>query len=219
MMETDIKNKCWLPIKGFPDYRINRKTKRVESKKSGKWSEVGKNSKTVHLLRKENGRSRDYNWTHGRILFAATFGYDPSQIPSDVFIDKNGQLTTTKEIACNSHKRMRNVDLYYREAVRFSKEVLAAYKSNDYCKVIENLASHERYVKKYINNSLNLYGQDAVNELWHNTLEETINTIKKKNSVVFCPRRYLVRVAKAMHSREAKRKRLITSYESYIYKI
>lgn len=190
----------WKEIPGYPNYQINISTLDVKNISTNKTLVIRKG--LVQLC----GDVDRVSINIPRLLFCATRGINPNQVPRNILIlmedgnpvayDRNTYMS--EKIKNVYHEKSNKSPLeYYLNGRKFIDKVINAIQSDDYSLVVKELYSYyDKLVGRIIKNGLMRVESEA-KELASEAIERVIKNIMS-GTLVFFPYQYMYSIAKGI---------------------
>lgn len=208
----------YLPVPGFPAYRVNTATGDVESCHT-LFGRTPRGPATWRPLRRYNvmlieGRRR-VRRSQAYIAYCARAGIDPGEINHHLLTlrhaDGRQELLTRQEFR-RRLSTLETRDQQYvctleeaiaecRETAAFCREIERGYTTGDFSGVVLHIWQYEQQVKAYIQHALHIrnpYKRDAI---WVAASDNMLRCIEERKAVICDPRAKLFRYARAMMKR------------------
>jgi len=220
-----MKEEIWNPIPFFEGYEISN-MKRVRSLRF-KQPLIKKQLAygSIHLQREK----KEYSISINHLVYATQLGVDPLVLRNCVIIDdpnsKKLKVYTKDEYRQLRTEKMRRVvtvnpeevEPYYRNIIRFAESVLLAYKTDEWSKVINELASYKQWALDYMRKARFTINKDTAEEAWSHILAECIFRIKDKRGRVLFVEGYMKRAIRSYFGLMKAEKNKVMSYNEKDY--
>ena len=193
-------------LKGFSRYLANPDTGEMFYLRKKEWVPM----KKWHIGRRfyysvRDDENRKTVWLEiSNIIFALRHDIDPRRIPKDfILYAKNGKIDVierSKFLSEIGKKRwatriepepVAEID----RQITFLLKLKAAHQDNNFMQIVPEIYKHERYVRSII--LRHLYKREAylLDELWEQTLDETLHQLSVRKYVVSNLPKYMAKIA------------------------
>lgn len=209
----------YLPVPGYPHYRVDPATKEVQSDQSGQWKAMKPYEATGTVELKDNDHKPKVMRV-ARIAYAALHGLNPAKIaPTLIVREVDGELRLLDRAgfaalarSCKPRYDADSIKRKYEESAQFGAAVMRAYQSGDYGGVLAALYKHEDRLRAFICKRFAICGR-RLDEMAAQCMSKVLGVIMGRRGYVLDPWNYLRVTAQSIYATERQRRKQTVSYD------
>ncbi|WP_300700948.1 NUMOD4 domain-containing protein [Bacteroides sp.] len=215
----------WKPIPFFKGYEVSNK-RRVRSLRYKQPLLLKEQVFGVVVMRRE---MKTYRMSINHLLYGAQQKIDPCLLKNLVIqydtVKMEFKIYTKdeyikiqldkmhREVAINSE----DVELHYRNVIRFSESILLAYETDEWSEVINEIVSYKQFALEYMQKARFTFNKDTAEEAWSYVLAECIIRIKSKKGRITFLEGYIKRIIGTYFGTIRAEKKKVMSYDGMDY--